>query len=326
MSCNKNNDSIDAGNICSSDELLEVFTNSDGREIFIYQNGELYSFTDGTCTFELQYFDPNFLEDTYITNTSGTFLIADNNELFPTKNNYTEGFETASSFTDLFISSFGDVDLYWTSITLQSPATPNVSEYIELSQCILNGTCDFIDNKMELFSDPSNNTNTSLKFTCVPPSANMEISKSSIISTLNFYQKTSEVWFEANYYIESGLPFSIVDFENTHFSKNPGPRVVIRNNRLEIENKFGIKINYDNNTETTVPKNEWFTLKVHLKYSNESDGIIELWQDGTLIISESGINLPTSNSVQDKLEIGITASTIGCELLMDNIRISETPF
>lgn len=310
---------------CPTEELIEVFTNSDGREIFIYQNGDLYSETRGNCMYELQYFDPNFFEDTYVSNADGTFLIAGENELFPTKSNYIEDFETATSFTDLFLSSLDDVELYWTNLTLQSPATPSTTEYVELSHCILEGNCDFIDNKIELVSDPTNNSNTVLKFICVPP-GDLEISKTSIISTLNFYQKSSEVWFEASYFIESGLPLTLVDFENTHFAQSPGPRIIISNNKLKLENKFGAKITYANNTETAVPQNEWFDVKVHLKYSNEDDGVIEVWQDGSLVISETGLNLPTANSIQDKLEVGVTASLIGCELLMDNIRISETPF
>jgi len=76
----------------------------------------------------------------------------------------------------------------------------------------------------------------------------------------------------------------------------------------------------------TIPQGEWFTVKVHLKYSNENDGIIELWQDGALLISTAGINLPTSNSIQNVLEVGVTATSIGCILLFDNMRISEIPF
>ena len=209
---------------------------------------------------------------------------------------------------------------------MQSPLAPEVSDYVDLSKCIIKGTCTFLDNKIELIEDPTNNLNTVLKFISVAPTANMITSKSSISSTLNFYQKTSDVWFEADYYIESGIPFSIVDFENSYFLQDPGPRVVIRNNKLEFENKFGSKLNIENNSDQTIPEKEWFTLKVHLKYSNNSDGIIEVWQDGISIISESGINLPTSNSIQNILEVGITATSTRCTLLFDNMRIADTSF
>lgn len=311
---------------CPSDGLLETFTSSDGLEIFIYENGEFYSNTSGACNFELQYFTSDFLETNYLTTNEGTFLIAEDNELFPVKNTYTEDFESGATFVDLFVSSLNDTNKYWTNFTLQSSSAQEVSDYVALSQCILDGTCTFIDNKIELINDPSNASNTVLKFTSVPPTGNMVTSKSSISSSISFYPKNSEVWFQADYYIESGLPFSIVDFENSHFFQHPGPRVIIRNNKLEFENKFGSKINIENNSGITILQNEWFTLKVHLKYSNENDGIIELWQDGVKIISVTGINLPTSNSIQNILEVGATASSDGCILLFDNMRISEIPF
>jgi len=310
---------------CSTEELLARFITTNGEEAFIYKDGKLYSSTNGTCNFELQYFDSNFMVSNYLTNSDGTFLLM-GDDLFPTKNNYTEDFEDSSSFKDLFISNPSDTSLYWTNFTLQSPGAPEVSDYVALSQCILGGTCSFIDNKIELTTDPEDALNTVLKFTSVPPTADMVTSKSSISSTINFYTKNSEVWFEADYLIESGMPFSIVDFENSYFFGHPGPRVVIRNNKLEFENKFGNKLNLNNNSGISITKNQWFTLKVHLKYSNSKEGIIELWQDGKPIISTAGINLPTSNSIQNILEVGATASPEGCVLLFDNMRISQTEF
>jgi len=324
ISC-QNDDDEKKSNACNSNELLETFITPNGEEIFIYKDGKLYTNKNGLCNFEFQYFEPNFLEENYVINGSGSFL-KNRTGLFPTKNNFIENFENTSVFTDLFIHSLADTDLYWTNITLQSPATPTVSEYDALSKCIFDGTCSFIDNKIELISDPINASNKVLKFTSVPPIANMVTSKSSIASTINFFTKDSNIWYKADYYIESGIPFSIVDFENSYFFQSPGPRVIIRDNKLEFENKFGAKLNIKNNSSITVPKKQWFTLKVHLKYSNENDGVIELWQDGVQIISESGINLPTSNSIQNVLEVGVSASSEGCVLLFDNMRISETSF
>jgi len=324
MSCEKNEGEI-LVNACNTNGLLETFLTPDDEEIFIYEDGKLYTEVSGSCNFALQYFEPTFLEDNYITTGNGTFL-KEGNDLFPTKNNYLENFENQSVFKDLFVKSSTDTDLYWTSFTLQSPAAPEVSDYLALRQCILDETCTFIDNKIEVANDPIDNSNKVLKFTSVPPTADMITSKSSMSSTINFYQKDAHVWYEADYFIESGMPFSIVDFENSYFYKSPGPRVVIRNNQLEFENKFGAKLTVENNSGMTISRNQWFTLKVHLKYSNTNDGIIELWQDGIQIISATGINLPTSNSIQNILEVGATASSEGCVLFFDNMRISETSF
>jgi hypothetical protein len=326
ISCKTNDDMDIELSSCSSDGLLENFTSADGLNVFIYEDGKAFIENNGLCSFALQYFDPNFLQNNYVTNASGTFIIANSGELFPTKSNFIEDFENYSTFTDLIIQSASDTALYWNAFTLQSPLAPEVTDYNALRVCILDGTCTFLDNKIELVADPTDVSNQVIKFTSVAPNSGMVTAKSSIQSTINYFEKASEVWFQASFYIEIGVPFSLIDFENSYFDESPGPRVIIRDNKIEFENKFGAKLNYDNTSGVVINQNEWFTLKVHLKFSNETDGIIELWQDGIQIISATGINLPTSNSIQNVVEIGISATPIESVLLIDNMRISETSF
>ncbi len=327
ISCKTNDDDIGSElSGCSTDGLLENFTTPDGLNVFIYKDGRAFTENNGLCDFVLQYFDPNFLQNNYVTNASGTFIIADNGEYFSTKNNFIEDFENYTTLSDLLIKSASDTDLYWNSFTLQSPSAPEIADYNALRLCIIEGTCTFIDNKIELVVDPTDASNQVIKFTSVAPNTEIVTAKSSIQSTINYYEKGSEIWFQASFYIESGIPFSLVDFENSYFDESPGPRVVIRNNKIEFENKFGAKLNFDNTSGITISENQWFTVKVHLKYSNETDGIIEIWQDGVPIISATGINLPTSNSIQNVVEVGVSATPIASVLLLDNLKISETPF
>ncbi len=308
--------------------VLTSFVTREGQPIRIYEDGAAYLSKDGLCAFVLQYFNPDFFLEHYVSNESGTFLIADSGELLAPKNEFFEDFEKHTTFTDLFIQSVADFkgDMYWNQFTVQSPAARTVPNYVALRKYILDGSCTFIDNKIELATDPTNPMNRVLKFTSVPPGINMITAKSSISSTLGYFVKGSELWYQADYYIESGMPFSIVDFENGYFDQSPGPRVCIRSNALTLENKFGAKQNYTHTTGITVPKKEWFTVTVHLVYSDEEDGLIELWQDGALLMSTTGINLPTSNSIQNIVEVGISATPVGSVMYFDNMRISETPF
>jgi Polysaccharide lyase len=165
-----------------------------------------------------------------------------------------------------------------------------------------------------------------LKFTSIAPTANMITAKASIESTINFFDKGSDLWFQASYYVESGIPFSLADFENSYFDSSPGPRVVIRDSKLSIENKFGAKKEYFQLSPITIPSKQWFTVKVHFKFSNDAEGVIELWQDGKQVISAKGMNLPTTNSIQNSVELGITSTSVDCVLLMDNVKISASPF
>lgn len=325
-SCNNSDGVDDDLEGCSTEGLLESFSTPEGDNIFIYQDGKAFLQKEGTCTFALQYFDPDFLEQNYVTNASGTFIKTDEGVLFSAKNNFFETFESYSTFTDLFIKPLSETNVYWNRFTLQSPAAPTVADYNALRACILDNSCTFKDNKIELIPDPTNLSNQVLKFTAVAPTADMVTSKSSIQSTINYFEKGSEVWLQADFYIESGIPFSLVDFENSYFEGSPRPRVVIRTNKIEFENKFGAKTSYKNSSGITLPQKQWFTLKIHLKYSNENNGIIELWQDGVSIISTTGINLPSSNSIQNRLEIGISATSVASVLLLDNMRISDSEF
>jgi hypothetical protein len=73
-----------------------------------------------------------------------------------------------------------------------------------------------------------------------------------------------------------------------------------------------------------VPLGQWFTVKIHLRYDEEEGGIIQLWQDGNLIIDEVGINLALANAIQDRVEVGITATSNKCVMYMDDIIVSSS--
>lgn len=309
---------------CTTEGLLENFVDNNGNDIHIYEDGKLYVNNNGTCEFQFQYFEPNFESQNYTTNASGTFLNNDS-ELIAVKNSFLEDFEK-SNFIDLFSSDINDPNLFWTSFTLQSPQAKTVPEYVALSKCILEETCDFLDNRITLVEDPTDSANKVLEFNSVAPTADMVVSKCSMSSVLGYFKKGDDLWFEAEYYIKDGIPFTLVDFENSYFEGSPGPRVVIRNNKLELENKFGAKLQFKPNSAPDITGATWFTVKVHLQFSNTEEGILELWQDGVKIVSATGINLPTSNAIQNVLEVGISATNTNTVLLIDNLRISDTAF
>ncbi|NHF57988.1 hypothetical protein FK220_001460 [Flavobacteriaceae bacterium TP-CH-4] len=310
---------------CSQETLLESFTDTEGNTLFIYENGEAYLERNGTCEFALQYFDDDFLSKNYEISGSGAFLKADEG-LVPVKNNFEEDFEAEPNFIDLFVSDLDDERLFWTNFTLQGPMAKEVSDYVRLSQCILSGSCDFLDNRIDITSDPIDPGNRVARFEAVSPTVDMVTSKASMTSILGYFAKGSHIWFEGDYFIETGMPYSLVDFESSYFEGSPGPRVIITNGKLAFNNKFGAKLQYETTSGIMVPSGEWFTVKVHLKLSNSENGILELWQNGELVIAATGINLQTANGLQNILEVGISAIDEATVLLMDNIKISDTAF
>lgn len=324
ISCKKKESPEDQCPDASS--LLSSFTDNSGNNIKIYNNGEAWILDDQTCTFVANYFDPQFIEKNYLITDSVIYIRTDDGDLFRTRNVFFEDFETANSFIDLLATSTADTGKYWTSFVLQSPLAPSVSDYVALRTCILNGTCDFLDNRIDLIEDPANAANKILQFTAVAPSANMVTSKSSFESALPYFPQNSDLWFEAKFNVRTNLPFSLVDFENNFFEESPGPRIVFRNNCLAVENKFGSKINYLQDNPIEFPIQTWVTVKIHLKFSSASNGLIQLWQNSNLIINKSGITLPLPNSIQNSLEIGISATSLNSILWVDDIRISDTEF
>ena len=308
-----------------SNLILDQFTQPTGEEYILTSDGQIYQVSNGECENVGLYFDEGFREENYLENEEGAFLIA-GNDLIKTKNEWIEDFETYPNFNSLFLLSIQDSSKFWSTMTLQSPATPTVSEYVDLRNCIFDGSCDFIDNKIELAQDPIGSPNQCLKFTNTAPAPDMVTAKSSIQSGQQFFELGDELWFECRFFIENAFPFSLVDLENRLFDGSPGPRLVISNDRLAIENKFGAKDFFRHDKNILVPLNQWFTVKLHFKFDHTSNGLIELWQDDTLLFSVNGKNLPTSNSIQNSLEIGISASSDNGGLYIDDMRISESPF
>ena len=309
-----------------SSGLLNSFIDNSGNNIKIYSNGEAWILDDETCSFVANYFDPQYIDKNYLITDSVIYIKTDDGNLFPTRNNYFETFESSNNFLELLATSIADTGKYWTSFVLQSPLAPTVSDYVALRTCLLNGTCNFLDNRIDLIEDPDNPSNHILQFSAVAPSANMVTSKCSFESALPYFPQGSDLWFEAKFNVRNNRPFSLVDFENNFFEESPGPRIVFRNNCLAIENKFGSKLNYLQDNPIEFPIQTWVSVKIHLKFSAANNGLVQLWQNGNLIIDKSGITLPLSNSIQNSLEVGISATSNNSILWVDDIRISDTEF
>jgi len=325
LSCS---DSIEDIASCENNStILSTFQTQEGDNIVIYEDGSFYQ-VGNNCNYIGQYFSPDFFDTFYETSGDGILLKVDDSTFYKPQATFFEDFENAVSFSDLFVSNADDRSRLFTQFTVQSPASPTVREYNALGACILDRTCDFIDNTISLAPDPTNPVNQVLKFYAVKPDPDMVTSKASIASSTVFFKSGDAIWFEAEYYVEgNNTPSTLVDFESSHFYGSPGPRIILSDMNIALENKFGAKSKY---TQTTnpykqFPLNEWVTIKVHLLY-HEKEGIIQVWQDNQLIIDRIGRNIPLSIWVQSILEIGISATQDETTLYVDNVRFSDIAF
>ena len=307
--------------------LLADFNNDEGLQFHIYDDGKAYQVENGNCLFEAQYFDPDFYEQTYIDTDSGTFVKVDNDTIFKPIRAFEETFEGYQSALDLIRTDLSQEHLVFSNFTLQSPATPEVDDYNDLKNCILAANCDFIDNRFELAQDPVDANNSVLKFYSLDPTQEMVTAKCSMTSDLVMFKAGDDLWFEAKYYLESGIPTTLVDFESSHFLGYPGPRIIFRNDQVAVENKFLDKLEFVQNPGNSLdfPINEWVKIKVHLNFDT-SQGVIQVWQDDQLIIDAIGQNIPLDNWIMNALEIGISATSQETTIYMDDVRLSDQPF
>ena len=301
--------------------LLDSF--SDGTTTyFLGTDGKVYSQNADGCQFVEQYFDPNFLNSNYVFKGNKIYEYADTKELIKTKQHIEEDFEGYTKFVDLFMNSITDTLKNWNDVVLQSPTNPSIEDYVALRKCLMNETCDFDDNRIDFASDPITITNTCLKFTSFAPTPSMVTSKSSIENAILFIDKGDELWYEADYYIDEGMPTTIVDFENKWFNQSPGIRLIFDDQQaLAVELKYGSKPYYrqmDAN-KVSFPKKQWVRVKVYFFMDEGSGGKIKVWQDGVEIVNLTGKTLPTANSIQTNLEIGITATAQNTVMFIDNL-------
>ena len=155
----------------------------------------------------------------------------------------------------------------------------------------------------------------------------MVTAKCSMGTTTILAKQREDFWFEGEFYIEDGAPLTIADFESTFFEGHAGVRLMLSNNSLQVENKFGAKLTYeqDPNNRIQFPLQTWVTVKAHFIFDDEQ-GIIQVWQDDDLIIDAIGKNIPIDAWMLNSLEFGISATQEGATLLVDNLRFSDTPF
>ena len=324
LSCNKASENPE--DECPEDfPLLANFPSEDGRQIRIYEDGNAYEYTDNGCEFLVQYFDPGFFDSHYSRTDEGVVLKVEGG-IFPAIRSFEEGFENQLDDLDFLIQSIDQNDRAFNSFTLQSPEAKSVADYVALRKCIINGTCEFLDNRFEVIDDPFRPGNQVLRFYAVSPAQDMVTSKSSISSGLVFFEQGDDFWFEADFLIDGPYPTTLSDFESSFFSESPGPRLILRNGFLAVENKFNQKLNYDQTISEPIifPTGQWVKVTIHITY-DPVNGHYRVWQDGLLIIDTPAQSMPFDLWIQDNIEVGISATGEETSLLVDNIRWSDQP-
>jgi hypothetical protein len=281
-----------------------------------------------TLAQETELYDPDFFAKNYQVEDGQVYILdPDSGERYLVKRYFSDSFENAASIRDLIGLERG-----WTSFTLQSPQAPTVEDYNKLADQILKGESGFLDNRVEPSSRHAHSGQKSLKTLAVAPVSGMSCTKASLSSMLMYYVKGDDVWYSAWYYYEKIGKFNtLMDLESTYVLGYPGMRICLNSGYLYFElAKWTPKSLYRQNVspETPFPIKRWVHIKTRLRLSEGEDGIVQLWQDGKLIIDQRGQTLPFAGAVYNSLEIGLSAHAFGpntAVLYVDDVVISDKP-
>ena len=127
--------------------------------------------------------------------------------------------------------------------------------------------------------------------------------------------KGDHVWFSGWYFLEDALDsrwLFLWDLEDTNHMNSPGRRLYLSEGEALASDLgkwwTGDVFRQSADRYTPFPKDRWVELVVHLYLSEGKDGVMEVWQDQSLVLSAEGQTLPTATSTYDRLQVGITAN------------------
>jgi hypothetical protein len=285
------------------------------------------------CVFHVVcFFSKPYDKDFYAKNyqvEDGKIYIVDSKagKRYPIKRFFSDGFENAAGIRDLIGLERG-----WTSFTLQSPGSPTVTDYNNLQARILRGECGFLDNRVEPSSEHAHSGRQSLKTLSVAPGSYHDCTKASLSTTLLHFVKGDDVWFSGWYYVEKGGESNtLLDLETKFARGSPGMRICLIHGHVSFQlAKWADNPRYRQTAwpQTPFPMNRWVQIKARLRLSEAEDGIIQLWQDGSLIIDQRGQTLPFADVVYNSMEIGLSAHSASSDsavLYVDDVVISANP-
>lgn len=301
-------------------ELDKVAMESDGERVAIVDgNGYVYNRSAKKWEFYKRLWEKDWFEKNYLVEGDHVFRTAEDGTKIEVSRHFKSGFEDAASIKDLIGLKPG-----WTSFTLQSPKTPEISDYVKLRQRILKGEASFIDNIVEPSTTKSHGGQTALRCRSVASTKSMQCAKSSLESELIHFKKGDDFWYSAWYCVEDHVPFTLMDLESTWIEGHPGIRITTSADGLGWELKWPPKPNWRPTTPTPIPVGKWFRVVAHVKL-DEKDGVCELWQDGVKVCEGKGQTLPMADTIYNSLEVGISATNVESTTWVDDVEVSDQP-
>ena len=296
-----------------------------GGEGYSFVAGNAYKRDKKTGAWSLveHVYDPDFFAKNYVVKDGQVFRRSeDGGKLHAMSKSFKADFEDARDLRELIGEKYK-----WTSFVLQSPKARDVPDYVRLRAGILAGKADFLDNRLEPSDKRAHAGRQALRAQSAAPAAGMSCSKAHIETEFLHFVKGDDYWFSGWYYVESGLPYTISDIKSGWLLGTPGLRLALDDGEPQFELKWADKPRYKQAAAAPVkfPLHRWTHVKIHLKLSDQNDGLNELWLDGQQIIRANGRNLPLADTVYNHLEVGISAALQDAVLFVDDVEVSDKP-
>lgn len=270
-------------------------------------------------------FTPTWYEDGYEV-TDCEVARRDEDRRWPVRRRLRDGFEG----DDDFLSRFGP-KTGWTGVTLQSPSTPTVPDYVALRRCLFERTCDYRDNRFDLLTEPGRGGFVRATSVAEGP---LITAKASFESSLVYFIRSDVVTFSAKVRVVSGQPFSVFDLESSFIDQSPGPRLIFSRGRdgtepphLAVELKFLDKPTFEPapGAVRPFPLGEWVDVEFVMRLDEAPDGWVQVRQNGELVVDAKGKTIPLPDSVLDSAELGISATDVDTVLDLDDVSLSAAP-
>jgi Polysaccharide lyase len=316
------------------DALVAKSAQVDGTTFKLLNDGNVYRVDarSGRWHFHDTVFFPKEMQAAYVVEAGKTFRVSDEDgKRYATVTELVAGFEDVPTGVAGIRRLIG-AEHGWSSLTLQSPQTPDVPDYVDLRNKILKGETDFQDALVAPDTEHAFRGKSALKCSVPAPSGGMICSKASISSPLVYFRKGDHFWFRGHFFAAGARPSGIMDLECEFIKMHSGIRLFIdESGRLLVELKALDKPKYQQDAKTSIPfpMDQWVEVTAHFSLSDKPDGIIQVWQDSKLIIDTQGVTLPFAAAIYNSLEVGITAHSYGTQsatLWIDDIKTSKQAF
>lgn len=276
-----------------------------------------------TWKFYTHLYDVDFFQKNYVVENGITYrLDKEGGRRHAMAKHFQADFENAASLNELIGEK-----CRFTGFVLQSPSAPTVADYVKLRQAMLKGERSFIDNSVQPSSEQAHSGKQSLRAHSVAKSREMQCAKAHLESEFLHFAKGDDYWFSGWYFIADGMPYTIADLKSGWIEGTPGLRLRLENGAPEFELKWADKPSYKQRSTPPVafPLHRWVHVQIHLKLSDEEDGVNELWMDGRQLIQAKGRNLPVAEAIYNHLEIGISAAMQEATVFVDDVEVSDQP-